>query len=573
MKKILFIVFAFGIIIKPLNAQIGNNTNASFNCSTPNISANILELENIRGLDYSQSDFYIKTYVHVMRKENDPTSGQSLLGINESLKIAFNDYDPLGINLVWDGEIDYIDDDSLYQGGSNSTIFSTNNHTDGLDIYLFDQSTYGSGVANDIGSSSELLLGGWQWNYAENEHVFYAQSRAITHEIGHVFFLYHTHHGYGQEEDDDICKECIDGDSFNRANCGDFIKDTPPDPQLYLSDVDDVYCDYSGGGNDDCGAPFDPDTSNFMSYAPLSCIENFTTVQIKRMKNAIGYLPFLQDTQLQNYVYFRGNSSVVCDLLAKEFQVYSNDVSNLTLETSNNVTLSGVTNNGDNIVFDVNNNIINAAEGQFGWVIAKRSGQEVARRDFWVGKPQAVPEYTLQGDQSVTAGDEVIYEIPERLNGTESYVWDYPGDNSLEIWPFTGDTSLWQLDYMSKHERFSKAQVGPCSGELILYGLNECGEGIEDTLDIDSDDDDCEDADIVYYPNPADDLLQIDLSLQDYKVFDIVVYNNNQVAVYTDQSTNVVKTIDTFNLSNDTYYLHIYDGSELILSKILIINH
>jgi len=83
----------------------------------------------------------------------------------------------------------------------------------------------------------------------------------------------------------------------------------------------------------------------------------------------------------------------------------------------------------------------------------------------------------------------------------------------------------------------------------------------------------CVGDDIIYYPNPANDLLQIDLSLQDYKVFDIVVYNNSQVAVYTDQSTNVVKTLDTFNLSNDTYYLHIYDGDNLILSKILIINH
>jgi len=126
---------------------------------------------------------------------------------------------------------------------------------------------------------------------------------------------------------------------------------------------------------------------------------------------------------------------------------------------------------------------------------------------------------------------------------------------------------------MSKHENFSKSQAGACSGELILYGLNECGVGVEMSLDIDSDNDDCETADIVYFPNPADSLLSIDLSLQDYKIFDIIVYNDSQIAVYSDQSTNVVKTIETFNLLNGTYYLHIYDGATLILSKILIINH
>ena len=292
------------------------------------------------------------------------------------------------------------------------------------------------------------------------------------------------------------------------------------------------------------------------------------------MKNAIGYLPFLQDTQLQDYAYFRGESSIVCESFEKEFQIFSDDVSTLTLETSNNVTISSEINNNDNIAFNINYNLsVNSVEGQFGWVIAKRSGQEVARSDFWVGIPQAVPLNVLGGDQSVTAGDLRTYEIPERLLGTEFYTWEYPGEDNIEVFPFNSNETNWQYNYMSKHERFSYSQAGACSGELVLYGINECGEGSSDILEIDSDDEDCETPGIVYYPNPADDLLAIDLSLQVYKVFDIVVYDENQAIKYSGQSTNVIKSIDTFNLINGTYYLHIYDGSLLLLSKILIINH
>lgn len=52
-----------------------------------------------------------------------------------------------------------------------------------------------------------------------------------------------------------------------------------------------------------------------------------------------------------------------------------------------------------------------------------------------------------------------------------------------------------------------------------------------------------------------------------------MIYDQNQTAVYTGQSENVVKTIDVANLNNGTYYLHIYDSSSMILNAILIINH
>jgi len=116
-----------------------------------------------------------------------------------------------------------------------------------------------------------------------------------------------------------------------------------------------------------------------------------------------------------------------------------------------------------------------------------------------------------------------------------------------------------------------------------VRGLNPCGEGLYgayNELCVENSDDPEGDTctppipqPIYYYPNPSSTILEIDLSLQDYKIFDVFIYDEYQTVKYYDQSTNVVKSVDTFNLTNGTYYLHIYDGSDLILSAILIINH
>ncbi|MEZ4858446.1 MAG: hypothetical protein R2781_06515 [Flavobacteriaceae bacterium] len=67
--------------------------------------------------------------------------------------------------------------------------------------------------------------------------------------------------------------------------------------------------------------------------------------------------------------------------------------------------------------------------------------------------------------------------------------------------------------------------------------------------------------------------MSIDLSLQDTSVYTIIVYDQYQTVKYEDTSNNIVKTVDTFNIPNGMYYLHIYNANELILSNILIINH
>jgi len=576
MKKLFFVVL-ISIFTTPLFAQ--NNGQAP-QCTTPTTSSNFTLMEGVRIADYSGYEFYLKIYVHVL-SHSETGPGQSVLGINEALKRLYDNFDNIGIHFVWDGEIDYIYNDSWHDNPNNYAVNILNsfNHNDGVDIYLGNSQVPAPvGRANGIGEISSLVVAGFEGVAAEDNFIFWPQSSTITHEMGHVLFLWHTFHGTSESESDpNTCAECFESTDPDTSSwyCGDYVFDTPPDPNFLLNFNNN--CEYIGDGQDVCNNDFDPLTNNFMSYAPNGCRDGFTHGQIRRMKNAIAILPHLQNTQIQNYTYIRGKN-LLCHVDIN-FKVYSNDITNLTIEYSNNITV-GIGSPVNNVInLTVTNNDYGANEGSPAWIIAKRNGVEVGRKNFWVGVPQKMIDNTITGPIYVDPNDIKEYYIPARLEGATTHQWIFPGFPPIEQQPYVTSTDGWQYDYLTKYYNVLNTMIGTCEGELFVYGINECGNGVEPDPDTGLDvnvsgvNPQCIVDDIIYYPNPANDLLQIDLSLQDYKVFDIVVYNDSQIAVYTDQSTNVVKTIDTFNLPNDTYYLHIYDGNNLILSKILIIKN
>ncbi len=547
-------------------------------CLTPTSSSNLNELPNVRLQDHSLSTFHLRVKVHVLRLPGDPTSGQRLLAVNEAMNILYEAFDPMDVYLVWDGFVDYIDDTDLYSGSDPDAIFNTNDQSNRIDIYLLDNRVPGYGKANGIGESTEFVIGGYTLNENEDDNFYFINSEVLPHELGHVFFLFHTFHGSPAEAGD--CAECDDpNDPFNRSSCGDYINDTPPDYGFNWTGVDEN-CNYTQGGQDDCGFPLNPLTDNFMSYSDPKCRTSFTNAQKKRMKNAIGHFPHLQNTHLTNFDYIRGDSSLICDFISKEYFVYSDSFSDLTIESSSNVTIDvqPIVNGRRRVI--VTNDIIGQTEGEMGYIRLKRNGQVLTQREFWVGLPQAVPASGITGPLSVFPGDTPTYSISQRLGGAQSYVWDYPGQEGIdnfENYPFEPPFTLWQYGYFGKIDKFTDVQVGVCSGELSLYGMNECGNGLGDDVFINANqNNNCDPPpgpEIVYYPNPADDLLEIDLSLQAYSIFTIKILDGNQNVVHESLSENVVKTIDTFNLTNGIYYLHIYDGNNLILNKILVINH
>ncbi|MEZ4875274.1 MAG: T9SS type A sorting domain-containing protein [Flavobacteriaceae bacterium] len=489
----------------------------------------------------------------------------------------------MGIHLVWDGQIDYILNDAWFDIPQNfkEQIWSHNYHQDGIDIYL-GSSQEGNAFAEargGVGEYSAFIVSGYYGIYPD--YSFWPQSSTMQHELGHVFFLWHTFNGTG-EVTANSCSECLyslDPNNGNAFYCGDYVYDTPPDPNFTPNF--DINCNYIGGGQDDCGSNFQPLANNFMSYAPLSCRDSFTPGQKTRMKNAIWYLPFLNQTHLQEYAYVRGKN-ILCGSESSSYSIYSNDISTISIEVSNNLQVISTSVLTDRINVNVGSNLDIDEEGEVAFIIVKRNGQEIGRKNFWTGLPQTMIENSIDGESVVGPNDVEFYLVPQRLEGASTYMWVFPGFPPLEQEPFVPGNDGWQYNHMTRHHNVLYTMIGTCGGELFIYGINECGDGtvpenVGKVVTVTPNNPNCppppNPMPIVYYPNPADSLLSIDLSLQVNGVYTIVVYDQYQTVRYEDTSSNIVKTIDTFNLPNGMYYLHIYDGTALLLSNILIINH
>ncbi len=276
------------------------NSYAQNFCLTPETIANREALiEPYRNLDYTNYSFCVTIYVHVIRQSNGE-GGQSPTDVDEALDKLADAYTPYQIFFDWDNNIDYIDNDTYFENPQGG-IWNENKHTDGVDIYLFDDNAsrfdgelLGAGAANQEENRSEFYTFGHFFD-ANGDELPTARSYVIAHEMGHVLYLWHTHHGTGetnQEIDPLECPEYPNGS--NSSSCGDYITDTPADPNMALN-VDLQTCEWLGAAN----SPYDPDEFNIMSYSQATCLEYLTFQQSRRMKNAMASLSYLQD--LSNY--------------------------------------------------------------------------------------------------------------------------------------------------------------------------------------------------------------------------------------------------------------------------------
>jgi len=234
----------------------------------------------------------LRLYVHVIRRSNG-TGGQSSSSVNQALSFLAADFNPHGISFDWNGNIDYIDDDSHYST-PKVAIYSVNNHEDGIDVYMYDDASGAGGRANGVGGSSEYWISGSYW---KEPKISLVTSHVASHEMGHVLFLWHTHHGTINEGGDPgQCAELVNGS--NGDTCGDYISDTPADPHLRFN-VNHPACEWTGSGTDANGDSYNPDETLIMSYTNPSCMSYFSPLQGQRMRNAIATLAFLQKTVVE----------------------------------------------------------------------------------------------------------------------------------------------------------------------------------------------------------------------------------------------------------------------------------
>ncbi len=282
------------MILSVLFLVISNSISQEY-CISSAYSPNKDLLLNTTHPDYSQYAFCVKIYVHVIRK-SDGTGGQPASDVNEALNYLAIDFNPYQIYFDWDNSINYIDDTTIFY---NRAWLTLPEHQDGVDIYLFDDyvvhpvTGLGYGQVTNIGETSKLMVTGYFVGYSQ---ILYSlpKSHILSHEMGHVFNMWHTHHGtYPEAGDPDQCPEYVDGS--NSDICGDYITDTPADPHMGFN-IDLSNCEWLGSGFDGNDPPeaYDPDELNVMSYSHPYCMEYLTFEQSKRMKTALAVLPFLQ---------------------------------------------------------------------------------------------------------------------------------------------------------------------------------------------------------------------------------------------------------------------------------------
>lgn len=258
------------------------------------LSANLLTDSNIKE---------IRVYVYIIR-DSQGNGGQPKTRISEALQLlstAFETYDVcfslVGVNEIHDNNL-YNFSFPLFE--SYKPYFSQQSKSYALTLFLFPDHTLNMGIAEDI-PGSYVIIGGSQ----KGRKLIY--SPVLSHEVGHTFGLYHTHHPWDMDEPKewpaDWCYELVSGS--NCLECGDWHCDTPADPNM-SKNVDTTSCvwdfiaDTSAIWFDENGDHYDPDTYNIMSYSVPQCLSYFSIDQGSTMNSTISSSPTLQEILLKD---------------------------------------------------------------------------------------------------------------------------------------------------------------------------------------------------------------------------------------------------------------------------------
>ncbi len=286
MRKILFLLITLLLFSASIDAQK--------ECATPTPTPpDWIFNKGLRSsVSASNYNHNLSVFIHIVRSSSG--RGAGVQNPSSIVNLLNNSFASAGIQFKLQGT-DFIDNDYYYNNMDDEKaerLFAVNVHSNALDIYVLGQSTVWeyAGLANGIPAKSLIIRGDFH------------NTSTLAHEMGHCLGLYHTHHGTVKEAGDNRqCEEFVDGS--NSARCGDYISDTPADPNKWSG------CSYVGTNLDGHGQRYSPDPSNYMSYAGKSCRTRFSDLQKERMKSSIDITPLLQQVV---FPYKISGSFVVC---------------------------------------------------------------------------------------------------------------------------------------------------------------------------------------------------------------------------------------------------------------------
>jgi PKD repeat protein len=264
-------------------------------CATEATEENLQFIEdNMDLIRYYENEFYqlketktstaltsIPVKVHIITND-DGSGGIDISDVISELNEVNTYFENSFVEFYVCDEVNYINSSSLYDFDSDTQqdLLFSNHQENILNVYFVNDISFGSGGA----CGYTYLPGNTNQYYdavvMDNDCTTSQSGTTLTHEMGHHLNLIHTH----GPQNGTLTDELVSGTNCSVA--GDLLCDTPADPQLGYSNVNDVNCLYSESGpptTDAQGNLFDPDTSNIMSYAPQECTNTITDQQYARM--------------------------------------------------------------------------------------------------------------------------------------------------------------------------------------------------------------------------------------------------------------------------------------------------
>ena len=286
----------------------------------------------------SEHYYCIRLYVHLV----DDNSGiYPINKVYSAIDILNEDFNPHNINFVIH-DIDTVTvtvpNDNCNYKDHEPEIFDCFYHEDGMDLYLFNQACTMRGGASEGFVKSALYV-------CDNSPPNSINSRLISHEMGHALYLHHPHHGTAEGGADNPCPELVDGS--NSTTCGDYVQDTPADPNL-LNEVDHETCVWNGDAPTDAnGDHYNPDTKLIMSYSPNSCRKYFSSGQGERMRNALENHDVIKEVVINDCSFICPENLATKRPLSngREFSMSAQNMLNATNKITNNTTVQLVAGN------------------------------------------------------------------------------------------------------------------------------------------------------------------------------------------------------------------------------------
>lgn len=281
--------FIYNLDITSISKQMlakqtrSNDGNIKYICGTiePEIPTWVQSRANNSTITYLEYRFYI--FVHVVRssagKGLDASIASTLLdNLNAYYSGSNISYVLLGTDYIDEDKYDLMSYNDIAKKNANG-LFTTNSHSNAIDIYIISNGQnlkyekngiiYTiNGLAADIPATALFLRNNCY------------QTTTAAHEVGHCLGLFHTHHGTAEGEAG--IPELVNGS--NSSTAGDFITDTPADPNIW-----DGAGNYIGKDLTDAnGEQYNPDPYNLMSYSGHKFRNKITPKQCERIYSSIG---------------------------------------------------------------------------------------------------------------------------------------------------------------------------------------------------------------------------------------------------------------------------------------------